>query len=144
MNPSELPINVEIKIDIDASPEKAFAAMLEWLGPGNRTPSGESMKMKLEAFPGGRWYRDLGDSQGHFWGNVQVIKKPTILEITGPLFMSYPALSHVQFRITPNGDSSTLSLRHQALGLVDPQHAQGVTQGWNHMMKGIKDNAQRH
>ena len=47
------------------------------------------MPMKLEAWPGGRWYRDLGDGNGHFWGHVQAIKRPTLLEISGPLFMSY-------------------------------------------------------
>jgi len=44
------------------------------------------MPMKLEAWPGGRWYRDLGDNNGHYWGTVQAIKKPTLLEICGPLF----------------------------------------------------------
>ena len=28
---------------------------------------------------------------GHFWGHVQAIKRPTLLEITGPLFMSSPS-----------------------------------------------------
>ena len=25
--------------------------------------------MKLEAWPGGRWFRDLGDGNGHLWGH---------------------------------------------------------------------------
>ncbi len=48
------------------------------------------MPMKIEPWPGGRWYRDLGDNNGHFWGHVQAIKRPTLLEITGPLLASYP------------------------------------------------------
>ena len=58
------------------------------------------MPMKLEAWPGGRWYRDLGDDNGHFWGHVQAIKRPTLLEITGPLFMSYPVVSNLQYRLS--------------------------------------------
>ena len=58
------------------------------------------MPMKIEPWPGGRWYRDLGDGNGHFWGNVQAIKRPTLLEITGPLFMSYPVVSNVQYRLS--------------------------------------------
>ena len=50
------------------------------------------MPMKIEPWPGGRWYRDLGNDNGHFWGHVQAIKQPTLLEIYGPLFMSYPLL----------------------------------------------------
>ncbi len=33
------------------------------------------MPMKLEAWPGGRWFRDLGDGNGHLWGHVQAIKR---------------------------------------------------------------------
>ena len=63
------------------------------MGPDNETPDGKPMPMKIEPWPGGRWYRDLGDDNGHLWGHVQAIKRPTLLEITGPLFMSYPASS---------------------------------------------------
>jgi hypothetical protein len=48
------------------------------------------MPMKIEPWPGGRWYRDLGDNDGHLWRHVQAIKQPTLLEIYGPLMMSYP------------------------------------------------------
>jgi len=40
-------------------------------GPFNETTEAKPMPMKLEAWPGGRWYRDLGDNNGHFWGVVQ-------------------------------------------------------------------------
>ncbi len=63
---------------------------LEQLGPYNQVAEDRPLPMKLEAWPGGRWYRDLGDNNGHFWGHVQAIKRPTLLEICGPLIMSYP------------------------------------------------------
>jgi hypothetical protein len=81
------------EVAIDAPIAAAFAAMLEQLGPRNSTPHGP-MPMKLEPWPGGRWYRDLGNNAGHFWGHVQVIKPPTLLEVSGPLFMSYPAMRY--------------------------------------------------
>ena len=61
------------------------------------------MPMKIEAWPGGRWFRDLGDNNGHFWGHVQAIKRPTLLEITGPLFMSYAVVSNLQYRLSEVG-----------------------------------------
>ena len=67
-----------------ASIEVTFAALLDHLGPYNETQVDRPMPMKLEAWPGGRWYRDLGDNSGHYWGAVQAIKKPTLLEICGP------------------------------------------------------------
>src|SRR6476660_654494 len=61
-----LSINQEIRVR--ASLEKTFAALLEQMGPLNTGPDGTSMKMTLEAWPGGRWFRDLGDDHGPYWG----------------------------------------------------------------------------
>ncbi len=133
-------LNVTKEIDIDAPIAVAFAAMLEQLGPGNDSPMGP-MPMKLEAWPGGRWFRDLGNNCGHFWGHVQVIKAPTLLEFTGPLFMSYPAASHVQFRLTEHGGATRLTLTHRAFGDITPEHREGVVKGWGHMIAGIKTRA---
>jgi len=130
-------LNVVKEIDIDAPIAVAFAAMLEQLGPENSSPQGP-MPMALEPWPGGRWYRDLGNNTGHLWGHVQVIKPPTLLEITGPLFMSYPAMSHVQYRLIEQGRGTRLTLRHRALGEISPEHRDGVQKGWEHMLAGIK------
>src|ERR1700675_3846542 len=96
----DLTLNVTREIHVRASLEATFAALLEQLGPENDTPDGKAMPMKIEPWPGGRWYRDLGGDNGHFWGHVQAIKRPTLLEITGPLFSSSPLLSNVQYRLT--------------------------------------------
>jgi hypothetical protein len=50
-----------------------FETILEQMGPLNSTPE-KAMPMVLEAWPGGRWFRDLGEGVGHFWGVVQAIK----------------------------------------------------------------------
>jgi hypothetical protein len=75
------------EIHVKASLQTTFEALLEQLGPENESPE-QKMPMILEAWPGGRWYRDLGDDNGHLWGHDQSIKRPTLLEISGPLFMS--------------------------------------------------------
>ena len=38
-----------------------IAAVLEQLGPQNEVGVDKRMPMILEPWPGGRWYRDLGD-----------------------------------------------------------------------------------
>src|SRR5687767_9200772 len=91
------------QIEIEAPLEIAFQALLDELGPEGQMPNGESLAMKIEPWPGGRWYRDLGNNAGHLWGHVQVIKPPTLLEIVGPMPMSYPAVNHVQYRLTAKG-----------------------------------------
>src|SRR5215470_13409160 len=88
------------EISIAAPLEVSFAAVLEELGPGSVMPDGKPFPMKIEPWPGGRWYRDLGEAgshkYGHLWGHVQVIKAPVLLELLGPMPMSFPAINHLQ------------------------------------------------
>ena len=112
-----LSVVITRELHIKASLETTFESLLEQLGPENETPE-HKMPMKLEAWPGGRWYRDLGDNNGHLWGHVQAIKRPTLLEITGPLFMSFAAVSNVQYRLTPVDGGTLITLKHSAMGLI--------------------------
>ncbi len=135
-----LSINEEIRVQ--APIEVTFATLLEQLGPFNETPEGQSMNMKIEAWPGGRWYRDLGDGNGHFWGNVQAIKRPTLLEICGPLFMSYPVVSNLQYRLSEVDGGTLIKFHHTALGLIEEQHRQGVAKGWGHTHASLRKRAE--
>ncbi len=129
--------------EIAAPVEVVFETLLEHLGPLNETGEASPLPMKLEPWPGGRWYRDLGNNTGHLWGHVQVIKPPTLLEISGPLFMSYPAISHLQYRLTAQGGSTRLTLAHRAIGQIPPDHREGVGQGWSHLLTKIREGAER-
>ena len=141
---SDKPLFVDLDVDIAAPAERVFDSLLAELGPEFRTPQNELMNMKLEARPGGRWFRDLGNEQGHYWGQVQVIKRPTLLELTGPLFMSYAAVSHLQFKLAPAGEGKTkLTLRHTAIGLIPDDHRKGVSTGWNSILERVRQNAER-
>src|SRR5512145_2531798 len=91
-------LRIDKEIYIAAPLDIAFEAILEELGPANAAP-GQPMPMVLEAWPGGRWFRDLGNNTGHLWGHVQVIKPPKLLELCGPMMMSYPATNFVQYRL---------------------------------------------
>ena len=142
--PAELTLGVDQEIEIGVGVEKAFDALVARLGTQLDSPGGGNpLPMKLEAWPGGRWYRPLEGDNGHLWGHVQVIKRPTLLEITGPMFMSYPVLSHMQFRLTATEGGALLTLRHQAFGLIQDDHREGVVEGWKHLLKGIRDHAER-
>ena len=139
-------LDIRKDILIAASAEIVFEAVLEELGPGSQLPDGKPFPMNIEPWPGGRWYRDLGESgghkYGHLWGHVQVIKAPTLLELTGPMPMSYPALNHLQYRLMPEGNSTRLSLIHRALGLIPQEHREGMPQGWQHALERIKEVAE--
>jgi len=141
--PEQYVLQVQKEIDIAAKIQTVFDAILEQIGPGGDRPDGTPMPMKLEPWPGGRWYRDLGNNTGHFWGHVQVIKPPVLLEITGPMFMSYPVMSHVQYRLTEQPNGTKLSVLHRAIGAIDPEHRKGVTMGWGHITARIKQRAEK-
>jgi uncharacterized protein YndB with AHSA1/START domain len=128
---------------IDAPIDIVFAAILDEIGPEAQMPDGKSMAMKIEPWPGGRWYRDLGNNSGHFWGHVQVIKPPTLLEICGPMFMSYPASNHVQYRLTPEGNRTLLQFVHKSIGLIAPEHREGMQKGWGYKLERVKELAQK-
>src|SRR3954469_9072181 len=134
MKLDDLTLDVEQHININAGPEKVFAAMLHRFGEGNTRPDGESLNLRLEPKPGGRWYRDRGNGVGHLWGFVQVIKAPTLLELSGPMFMSYPAMNHVEGRLEEIPGATRVHLRHRAFGFLEAEHRTGVTQGWGHML----------
>lgn len=130
------------EIEIAAPIEIAFEAVLDELGADAQMPDGKSLSMKIEPWPGGRWFRDLGNNAGHLWGHVQVIKPPTLLEITGPMPMSYPAVNHVQYRLKANGDGTLLTFVHRAMGLILPEHRDGMPDGWTQWINQIRERAE--
>jgi len=138
----DLTLLVEQEIHVHASLEDTFAALLEQLGHGNEVGDGRAMPMVLEAWPGGRWYRDLGADNGHFWAHVQAIKRPTLLEFSGPLFASYPFVSNVQYRLKEVDGGTVISFRHSALGFIQDDHRGGVSKGWASMLERTRTAAE--
>ena len=141
-SPEELSLDVSQTIEINAAIGDAYAALIRRLTAESSTPDNKPMPMVLEEWPGGRWFRDLGHGQGHLWGFVQVIKPPTLIEINGPMFMSYAVTGHIQFRLTQISGGTELSLRHQAIGNIDEQHREGVVPGWNSVLQDTKSLAE--
>jgi len=137
-----LTLNITHDIHVRGSLEDTFEALLEQMGPSNETPDGKPLPLTIEPRPGGRWFRDLGNGDGHFWGHVQAIKRPTLLEITGPLFMSAPVISNVQYRLTQVNDGTRIAFRHSAFGVVPEEHRDGVARGWTPLFERIKKQAE--
>ncbi len=136
-------INIAQEIHVRSSLAATFAAILEEMGPANKTNDGTPMPMVLEPWPGGRWFRDLGEKNGHFWGHVQAIKRPTLLEITGPLFMSFPVMSNLQYRLKEVEGGTLMVFRHTALGLIPDDYRQGMPEGWLSLLAAIRTRAEK-
>jgi uncharacterized protein YndB with AHSA1/START domain len=137
-----LALNISQEIHVRAPRDTAFAALLEQVGPYNETPDGKPMPMKIEPWPGGRWYRDLGGEDGHFWGHVQAIRRPALLEITGPLFASYPLVSNLQYRLSETDGGTLIVFRHTAMGFMEDQHKAGVKKAWTALLERVRNKSE--
>lgn len=137
MTIDDLTLDTTQSIDIQADIGTVFRNVLNRLGDGFTNPQGESMQMTMEQWPGGRWFRDRGNGIGHLWGHVQVIKAPVLLELSGPLFMSYPAINHIEVKLEQRPEGTHVDFRHRAIGFIDPAHRKGVTTGWRSTLDQI-------
>jgi uncharacterized protein YndB with AHSA1/START domain len=140
----EMIVNIRQEIHVNASLEDTFEALLEQVGPANEGPDGQPIPMKLEAWPGGRWYRDLSNNNGHLWAHVQAIKRPTLLEFTGPLMASFPFSSNVQYRLSQVEGGTLIKFQHLGFGFVPPEHKAGMNKGWNWVLERTRRAAEAH
>jgi hypothetical protein len=132
-----LSLSLTEEIRVRASLDATFDSLLAQIGRLNQTPDGNPLPMVIETWPGGRWYRELGGDNGHLWGHVQSIKRPGLLEIFGPLFMSFPVMSNLQWRLTAVNDGTLIVFRHTALGFIPDEVRKGMTSGWHELHERV-------
>jgi len=118
------------EIKVAASLDQTFDSLIAQMGRYNETPDGTPLPMVLEPHPGGRWYRHLGGDNGHLWGFVQSIKRPALLEIWGPLFMSTAATSNLMYRLSETPDGTLIQFTHRVVGPFPEEHRPRLEAGW--------------
>ena len=57
--------------------------------------------------------------------------------------MSNPAINHVQYRLTAEGGGTRLKFTHKGMGLIAPEHRDGMGQGWGYKIQRIRELAER-
>ena len=130
------------EIVVQASLEQTFQSLVAQMGRLNETPEGTPLPMVLEARPGGRWYRELGGENGHLWGFVQSIKRPVLLEIWGPLFMSTAATSNLMYRLSETPDGSLIKFSHTLVGPFPEEHRSRMAAGWSALHTRVRKAAE--
>jgi len=131
-------VQIEQVMEIKAAPEKVFEGLLKRLCNLEGEPGRPGVKLTLERKPGGRWYRDLGSDSGHLWGLVQSIKPPTLLEIFGPLMLSYPVSGHLIVRLSPTDKGTRLVFKNEFFGVIPDEFREGMPEGWAQMLDALK------
>ena len=134
---------IKEEIRVKAPLEKTFAALLEEMGPRNQTSDGTPLPMVIDPRPGGRWFRDLGGDNGHLWGFVQSVKRPALLEIWGPLFMSTGATSNLMYRLSETDGGTLISFTHTVFGPFPEDHRPRVGTGWAALHARVRAAAER-
>ena len=130
------------EIRVRAALERTFASLLAQMGRLNETPEGTPLPMVIEPHPGGRWYRDLGGDNGHLWGYVQSIKRPTLLEIWGPLFVSTGATSNLMYRLSETPDGTLITFTHKLVGPFPEDHRSKLATGWTALHARVRQAAE--
>ena len=130
------------EISVRASLDQTFASLVAQMGPLNETPDGRPLAMILEARPGGRWYRDLGGDNGHLWGFVQSIKRPSLLEFWGPLFLSTATTSNLIYRLSEVDGGTLIAFKHTLVGPVPDEFRDRMEPGWEAIHARVKKQAE--
>jgi uncharacterized protein YndB with AHSA1/START domain len=138
----KMTLDIEQTLEIKAQPVEVFEALVWGMTDRLKDANGNPLHLKLEPWPGGRWFRDLGEGKGHLWGIVQSIKPPVLLELFGPMFMSCPVSGHIIVRLAPTENGTKLTFRNQALGLIPEAYLEGVEEEWMKMLEDVKERAQ--
>jgi uncharacterized protein YndB with AHSA1/START domain len=134
----DLVMNIEQTLEIKAAPEKVFEGLIQHLCDMEGEPGKPRVKLKMERKPGGRWYRDLGNESGHLWGFIQSIKPPALLEIFGPLMMSYPIAGHLIVRLTRTSNGTQLVFKNEVFGPIPAEYRDGMAEGWGQLLEAMK------
>jgi len=65
----------------------------------------------------------MGIRPGHQTSDTARIEWPDV--------MSYPANNHLEVKVEEISGGSKVTLRHRAIGMIDPEHRKGIGEGWN-------------
>jgi hypothetical protein len=60
------------------------------------------------------------------------------LEFSGPLMLSYPCVSNVQYRLTEKDGGTLITFRHTAMGFIQDQQKEQMNMGWGSMNQRVR------
>ena len=117
-------ISIQREIAIAAPIEIAFEAMLEEMGPGGEMPDGKPFPMVIEPWPGGRWYRDLGNNPATSGGTSRSSSRRRCSSCAGRCSCPSPPSTTCSTGFTADGEGTRLEFTHRAMGPI-PERGPG-------------------
>jgi uncharacterized protein YndB with AHSA1/START domain len=129
--------------DLDAQPDKVFAALVGDLSPWWGAPyllDAAARRVVLEPRPGGRLYEEWSDlpkqceQEGAIWGTVFEIADAELIILQGAMGMPWPTQCQVRFDIEARGDGTSLKLTHRAWGRASSRTRDSYEAGWEDLL----------
>ena len=124
---------IEQEVKINAGIAQVFNALTREISKWWRAPffHGESaQRMVLEPSVGGRFYEDWGDGEGLLLCTVTSIKRPTALQMSGPMGMPGAIYGDISFLLAESDAGTVLRLSHHALGIIKEETKVNHAVGW--------------
>ena len=129
------------EIEISAPIEIAFEATLEQLDPKGQCPAASHSRCTWSRGPAGlvprprrRFRPPLGPC-----ASLQAAHAPGDLRAAHD---AYPAVNHLQYRLQADGGVTRLAFLHRGMGLILPEHRDGLPKGWQHWLERIRELAE--
>ena len=132
---SKLTIRAEYKID--ARPERVWLALTRELTSWWGAPylcCDDTSDITLDLRGGGALVEHGADGSQVVFGTVSGFTPNQYLELDGTCGMRWPSYGNWSYTLTADGDSTTLSIRHDALGIFDEATVQNYGAGWDDLM----------
>jgi uncharacterized protein YndB with AHSA1/START domain/DNA-binding transcriptional ArsR family regulator len=138
---TSLSIRQELSFDVPA--EIIFNAItgdigLWWGEPYRQTAKG---RLYLNPKVGGQFLETNDAGHAALWGTVEEVNPPSLLSLSGRFAVKGAVAGRVVFSLTEDNGQTTLSLAHDAVGMIPPAMIENFTQGWddllNHRLRAV-------
>lgn len=127
-------MEIVAEIEIEASPERVFAALTEGIG-GWWTHSFRSpATVRLEAKVGGRFGEFWSEDEGALYGTVTRIKRGELLMYAGPMGMSGAVHNVIEFKLSADGTGTRVEFSHHGMGDIDEATEASYRGGWDDLL----------
>ncbi len=132
-------IDVALGITLAAAPERVWLALTQRTGVWWRAPWVSHpdlvLGVQLEERPGGLVWEDWGPGEGSVLAHVTAIRRPSLLELAGPLFVPGAVAGQARLTLERRDDDRTdLSVEHVAVGPLREDAASVALRGWRELL----------
>lgn len=132
-------VHIEDEIRIGAPASRVFGAMVGEIGMWFwRGEEGTDPPAKLEAWAGGRFFREWGEGNTELFATVGLIKKDRQLRLLGSIGGRHAIASVADLVLEEEGDETLVRVTHRVSGEVTDAEVGDYESGWHDELASLK------